>query len=128
MDHSQWFDSDMRIGELAKQSSVSRDTIRLYERHGLISSRPSGSPSNNYRIYPDEAALTLELIREAKAAGFTLAELRQFIATLENSSDPDFDSDAFLDRKISEVERTIAQSRRFLRTLKQTKDALNIAG
>lgn len=118
----------MRIGELAKQSSVSRDTIRLYERHGLISSRPSSSPSNNYRIYPDDAALTLDLIREAKAAGFTLAELRQFIATLENAADPDFDSDAFLDRKISEVECTIAQSRRFLRTLRQTKDALNVAG
>lgn len=127
MDHSQWFDQNMRIGELAKQTSVSRDTIRFYERHGLITSRPSASLSNNYRIYSEDAVPTLDLIREAQAAGFTLAELRQFITTLQNSSDPDFDSDAFLDRKIAEVERTIAQSRRFLRTLRQTKDALNIS-
>lgn len=122
------FKSDMRIGELAKQTSVSRDTIRFYERHGLITSRPSVSSSNNYRIYPKDAALTLELIREAQAAGFTLAELRLFIATLQNSSDPDFDSDTFLEEKINEVERTIDRSMRFLQTLKLTRDALNVSG
>ena len=81
----------MRIGELSKRTSVSRDAIRFYERNGLITSQPSASASNNYRVYPEDTALTLELIREAQAAGFSLSELRLFIDTLRNSSDPDFD-------------------------------------
>lgn len=118
----------MRIGELSKRTSLSRDTIRLYERSGLISSVPSKSSSNNYRDYPDETALTLELIGEAQAAGFTLAELRLFIATLQNSSDPGFNSDRFLADKIHEVEATIEKSKRFLKTLHKTRAALATPG
>jgi len=44
----------MRIGELAKRSEVSRDTIRFYERNGLIFSMPSDSGTNSYREYFEE--------------------------------------------------------------------------
>ena len=114
----------MRIGELAARCDMSRDTIRFYERQGLIRSRPGDSATNNYRDYPDESVVTLDLVREAKAAGFTLAELRLFIGQLEMSGAEDFDGDAFLAAKIAEVEATIERSQRFLATLKQTQKAL----
>lgn len=117
----------MRIGELAKRARVSRDAIRFYERNGLIASQPSDSATNNYRIYPADTIPTLELIQEAQAAGLTLADLRAFIAALQNACTQDFDADAFLDAKIEEVEERIRQSKRFLRALKQTKAAIAIS-
>ncbi len=114
----------MRIGELSRRTSVSRDTIRFYERNGLISSDPGQSSTNTYRNYPEDTVLTLQLIQEAQTAGFSLAELRLFIRTLDESSNGDFDAEAFLDQKIDEVERNITRSRRFLKTLKQTKTVL----
>ncbi len=114
----------MRIGELARQASVSRDTIRFYERNGLLSSSPGASRTNNYRDYPDSAVLTLELIQEAKAAGFTLAELVIFLGQIEASNEENFDGDAFLQEKIEEVEAKIIRSQKFLQTLKLTRQAL----
>jgi DNA-binding transcriptional MerR regulator len=116
----------MRIGELSKRTSVSRDTIRFYERNGLIKSRPSASATNSYRDYSEDAELTLELIREAQAAGFTLEELRRFIAQLEASPSDGFDGEAFLEQKIREVKQKIRRSKRFLRTLRMTKQALAV--
>ena len=115
----------MRIGELSKRTTLSRDTIRLYERYGLIASEPSKSASNNYREYPEGTDLTLELIGDAQAAGLTLADLRQFLDATQDLSAPDFDGEDFLEQKIKMVEATIARSKRFLSTLKQAKDALS---
>lgn len=63
----------MRIGEVAQKAGVSVDTIRFYERRGLLP-RPQRRPSG-YRMY---AAATVERIRLARALqgmGFTLAEI-----------------------------------------------------
>ena len=114
----------MRIGELARRTTTSRDTIRFYEKNGLLTSKPGSSSTNNYREYSEEAVFTLELIREAKAAGFTLAELVIFMSQIEASSEEDFDGEAFLQAKIEEVEAKIERSRKFLETLKLTKRAL----
>lgn len=117
----------MRIGELSKRAAISRDTIRFYEKNGLIASEPGDSPSNNYRDYPEDSVLTLALIKEAQAAGFTIAELIIFISQVEASREMDFDGEAFLQRKIDQVEAKIARSKRFLKTLKMTKEALGSA-
>ena len=45
----------MRIGELATASDVSRDTIRYYEKAGLLNGAVSGRTDNNYRVYAREA-------------------------------------------------------------------------
>ncbi len=112
----------MRIGELAKRTGLSRDTIRFYERRGLIVSEPESGGTNSYRSYPEEAVLTLELIREAQDAGMTLADLTVFMAQV--GADDSEDGEAFLDAKIAEVEARIARSQRFLKTLRQTRAAL----
>jgi len=114
----------MRIGEIARRSGLSRDTIRFYERNGLIASSPAVGATNSYRDYDDEMVERLHMIREAQAAGFTIADLFLFIRQLEQAPADNFDAEAFLDRKIAEIEHTIARSKRFLQTLQATRRAL----
>ena len=115
----------MRIGELSKQSGLSRDTIRFYERRGLIASVPETGGSNSYRDYPDDLLAALAWIKEAQDAGLTLDDLTVLMRQLaEFDTDDDFDGIAFLDEKIGEVETRIKRSRKFLATLRQTRSAL----
>lgn len=70
--------SSLTISQLAKRADVPIDTIRYYERSGLIAEpprRPSG-----YRQYPPEMAKRLRFIRRAKALGFTLEEVAELLA------------------------------------------------
>lgn len=67
----------LRIGELAKAGGVSRDTIRYYERVGLLPS-PRRSASA-YRLYDDETLATLKFIRGAQALGLTLGDIRDLL-------------------------------------------------
>jgi len=117
----------MRIGELARRSSLSRDTLRFYERNGLITSEPGTSDTNSYRDYPEENLLTLEIIGQAKAAGLSLSDLIIFMSQLAAQDSSDFDGELFLADKIAEVEARITQSSAFLETLKTTLVALSAA-
>lgn len=114
----------MRIGELAKKTNLSRDTIRFYERNGLISSQESESDTNSYRDYPEDMVERLLMIREAQNAGFSIAELLMLFRQLESPDFGDFSADDFLDRKIAEVEDNLRRAQKFLGLLKETKAAL----
>ena len=117
----------MRIGELSKRSELSRDTIRFYERHGLIRSAIDPKADNNYRVYPEEALLTLEVIRDAQAAGLSIADITVFVSQFM-AQDPDAEGgDSFLDQKIGEISGRIQASQRFLDMLIATKAALDRA-
>ena len=114
----------MRIGKLAEHAGVSRDTIRFYERCGLIQSIPGNSASNTYREYPQELVEKLAVIKEAQNAGFSISDLVFFINQLEVASSDKFDAETFLQSKIDDVERSILRQQKFLLTLKATKDSL----
>jgi DNA-binding transcriptional MerR regulator len=62
----------MQIGELSSATGLSRDTLRFYEKRGLVA---SNRRSNGYREYPAEAVEWLCYVRTAQALGFTLAEI-----------------------------------------------------
>ena len=64
----------MRIGELAKQAACTVETIRFYEREGLLP-RPTRS-GGNYRLYSAEDAERLAFIRNCRSLGMALAEIR----------------------------------------------------
>ena len=67
----------MKIGEVAKRSGIGIETIRYYEREGLLlepERRPSG-----YRQYDESTVERLAYIRQAKELGFTLAEIRELL-------------------------------------------------
>ena len=115
----------MRIGEVARRSGLSRDTIRFYERNGLISSAEGPEQTNSYREYHDEIFERLTMIDEAQRAGFTISELRMFLRQIEGPAPEDLDMEQFLDNKIREVEANIERATRFLKTLRATRNALD---
>ncbi|NRB38022.1 MAG: MerR family transcriptional regulator [Pseudomonadales bacterium] len=67
----------LTIGRVAKQVGVNVETIRFYQRQGLISQPVK--PSQGYRCYPDQVIERLRFIQRAKALGFTLAEISSLL-------------------------------------------------
>ncbi len=117
----------MRIGELAKRANVSRDTIRFYERHGLIRSAPGAGQTNSYRNYPEDAVFTLEVIQDAQAAGLSIADITVLVGQFQSEAPDVAEGEDFLTRKIAEVEDRLAAGQRFLDMLRQTQAALDRA-
>ncbi|RYE87498.1 MAG: MerR family transcriptional regulator [Oxalobacteraceae bacterium] len=98
----------MQIGELACATGLSRDTLRFYEKRGLLRSRRL---ANGYRDYPLEAVQWLCYLRSAQALGFTLAEIEAGMPLLEMASPPDTAAPALhaaLVRKLADIDARIA--------------------
>lgn len=70
------------IGQLANVTAVTADTIRYYEKEGLLA--PATKTAAGYRLYDDEAVRRLRFIRQAQQCGFSLTEIRELL-TLRNS-------------------------------------------
>jgi MerR family mercuric resistance operon transcriptional regulator len=70
--------ASLSIGALAKQAGVGVETVRFYERRGLV--RPPAKPAAGYRSYPEEAIGRIRFIRNAQALGFTLQEVKELLA------------------------------------------------
>jgi len=68
----------LTIGQLAKAAGVNVETIRYYQRVGLITEPPK--PAEGYRRYPQEAVLRIQFIKRAKQLGFTLDEISELLA------------------------------------------------
>ena len=64
----------MRIGQLARAAGVTVQTVRFYERRGLVT--PAARRESGYRDYPDGAVDEIRTVVGLKALGFTLAEIR----------------------------------------------------
>jgi MerR family copper efflux transcriptional regulator len=69
----------MRIGQLAAAAGVSVQTVRLYERRGLIG--PAARRESGYRDYPERAIEEVRAVLELKRLGFTLAEIRAAVGS-----------------------------------------------
>lgn len=67
----------LTIGKVAKLAAVSIDTIRYYERGGLLS--PAQKSGAGYRLYNDEAVRRLHFIKHAQHCGLSLADIRQLL-------------------------------------------------
>ena len=67
----------LTIGKLAKQADIGIETVRFYERQGLID--PPLRTESNYRIYPEEEVTRLKFIKRAKVLGFTLKEIKELL-------------------------------------------------
>lgn len=95
----------MRIGKLAEASSVSIETIRFYERKGLLADpkrRPSG-----YRIYDDSVVDRLQFIRRAKSLGFTLSEIKELVDSKVDCDDTSEQVRNRVARKIEDIDSKI---------------------
>lgn len=68
----------LTISKLAALAGTTPNTLRYYEREGLIPRASKGD--NGYRLYPQDAAQRVHFIRQAQQCGFTLAEIRELLA------------------------------------------------
>ncbi len=76
--------SSLSIGQLAKQAGVGIDTVRYYERDGLLS--PAGRLASGYRRYGETELKRLRFIRRAKVLGFSLEDIRSLLTLSEERS------------------------------------------
>ena len=68
----------LTVGEVARRAAVHIDTLRYYERQGLVA-RPPRSRSN-YRLYPEETVRRVQFIKRAQQLGFSLKEIQELLA------------------------------------------------
>jgi DNA-binding transcriptional MerR regulator len=83
-----------QIGEAAAQSGLSLRTIRFYEEVGLVP--PSGRTAGGFRLYTDEDIERLQLVKDLKPLDFSLEEMREVLALLDQLDASGSDSDATL--------------------------------
>ena len=95
-----------RSGELARDAGVSTDTLRHYERLGLLP-KPLRSPGG-YRQYPVQALERVRLIRRALLVGFTLPELASILKTRDRGGAPCREVHAIAKAKLHHVEEQLA--------------------
>ncbi|RME17709.1 MAG: MerR family transcriptional regulator [Alphaproteobacteria bacterium] len=111
----------MRIGELAERSGLSRDTIRFYERNGLVRSVPGSSATNNYRDYPEDNLVWLRFITGAREAGLSIADLRDITAAISCDMDRT-EARQVLAAKIDELKARADEIRRAIDFLERARD------
>lgn len=97
----------MLIGELADAVGVTSQTVRFYERKGLLPHVERGP--NGYRIYEESALARLSFIHVAQAAGLTLAEIRRIIELRHEGTVPCTHVVALIDSKLTDVQARITQ-------------------
>ena len=76
----------MLIGELSRRAKLSRDTIRYYEKRGLIKADPPASEFNNYKQYSEAILRRLLLIKESKSYGFSLKEIGELLELVDEEA------------------------------------------
>ena len=99
----------MLIGEISKKSGISRDTIRFYEKKGLLTVKRTESEWNNYKEYSNENLNKLLLIKKAKNFGFTLNEITELFTLFELNSASCPELNAKVNTKIAEIDKKIVE-------------------
>jgi DNA-binding transcriptional MerR regulator len=94
----------MRIGELADATNVSTDTLRFYEKQGLIR---SDRRANGYRDFDDATVQIVETIRLGKSLGFNLREMKDLAHALSQDTLNAPDTTALLSQKLAETDERI---------------------
>ena len=105
----------LTIGRVARQAGLAIDTVRYYEREGLLEKAPRTKAG--YRQYSASAVARLRFIRQAKDLGFSLSEIRELLALRVDARKTCRDVKSRALRKIADVERRIVQLTRMRRAL-----------
>jgi redox-sensitive transcriptional activator SoxR len=100
----------MRVGEVAERAGVNVETLRYYERRGLLPA-PARTPGG-HRRYDEETVRFLGAIKEAQAVGFTLAEIAEYLRAARRSGGPSEALRVRMAAKIDQIDGRIAALRR----------------
>ena len=105
------------IGKVAEFTGVSVETVRFYERKGLIA-QPM-KPEHGFRVYPDDAVQRICFIRQAQELGFSLRETEDLLTLRTDPRSDCSDVRVRAVAKLENVERKIQQLQRIRGALKQ---------
>jgi DNA-binding transcriptional MerR regulator len=103
------------IGKLAQLAGVTADTVRFYERQGLVA--PATKNESGYRLYTDGALRRIAFIKHAQCCGFSLAEIDVVLRARERGAASSPDVYRLALRKKEEIEDTIVKLRAMLPAL-----------
>ena len=111
----------LTISPLARQAGVGIDTVRYYERMGLLPEPPRRA--SGYRVYPADTLQRLQFIRRAKNLGFSLEEIKELLELSHRSGDGVGAVKATAAAKLKDVEERIVELERMRDGLRQLVDA-----
>ena len=98
--------NDLRIGDLARATDTRVETIRWYEKQGLIP--PPDRTSGNYRAYGEAALARLSFIRRARDLGFSLDQVRALLQLASDEAGDCAEVDVLAQQHLDEIDRKIA--------------------
>ena len=110
----------MRIGELAAATGTTAKTLRFYEDSGLLA--PAERTANGYRDYGQDAVSRLDFIHRGRAAGLTLAQIRQVIDLRDAGDAPCHHVRELLSERLLDIERQIADLEALRATITRLRD------
>lgn len=113
----------MNISQLAKAASVSTDTVRYYEKQGLISAPER--QDNGYRLYTEAHVGALRFVRGAQALGFSLAEIRTLLPQMAQGKLGRADIELQLQAKMDQIDTHILQLQTLKKELANTFESLS---
>lgn len=96
----------MKIGELSRRTQVSTDTLRLYEKRGLIRSERM---TNGYRDFDRETERFVDLIRLGQRLGFTLSGMKEIVVAMAGQQLSTGETTKILQKKFDEVDEKIGE-------------------
>lgn len=115
----------MNISQLAKMLNISTDTVRYYEKQGLIS--PPQRQDNGYRTYTEAHAGAVRFVRGAQALGFSLNEIRAILPQLAQGKFGRADIEQQLQTKMAQIDAHIKQLQTLKKELASTFASLRCA-
>lgn len=115
-------DRGLRVGELAAAGGVSHDTIRYYERQGLLPVPPR--TPGGYRSYGTEALERLRFIRGCQALGLRLAEIRDLLSIRDTGECPCGPAEVVLKTRIASIDAELTRLAELRATMVEMTDRL----
>ncbi|WP_414581341.1 MerR family transcriptional regulator [Scytonema sp. PCC 10023] len=97
-----WIDA-MLIGELSKKTGLSKDTIRFYEKIGLITASERQAGTRAYKEFSAEMVERLLMIHQGKGLGFTLGEMKHLLDEWGEKTIPKQEQVQIIERKLQEI-------------------------
>lgn len=108
----------LKIGEVARLSGIGIETLRFYERSGLLG-RP-GRTESGYRLYHREVLERLDFIKRAQILGFSLDEIKQIIAEKQAGESPCEAVRDIVRTRLQELDEHMREMRRYRNELAAT--------
>jgi MerR family transcriptional regulator, copper efflux regulator len=111
----------MTVSRAARRAGLTPKAVRLYESKGLL--HPAPRTEAGYRLYRDDDVQVLRFVRQARALGLNLADIREIIDLQRDGAQPCGRVLGLVDARLNEVDRALRDLRALRRTLQRARAA-----